>query len=241
MTAPGASAERHAARDAAATAAGGVVVAVATVLVIARHHAAVGNAAVPAGLLGALPGVLSAALIVRRRPRTTTPADRVTLTRAVLACGVLAATVLGIAADVPLRTGWLLSLVVVTLVLDAVDGPVARRTGTASAAGARLDMEVDAGVLLVISLAAGSVVGWWVLLIGAIRYLLAAAAWLRPQLRVTLPRSEFRVWVAAGQAVALPFALAPFIAVDVARAVIGVALALLVVSFGSEVVIKERR
>ena len=44
------------------------------------------------------------------------------------------------------------------LALDGVDGQVARRTGTASELGARFDMEVDAFLILVLSVAAGRVV-----------------------------------------------------------------------------------
>ncbi len=39
----------------------------------------------------------------------------------------------------------------VALVLDAVDGAVARRTGTASTFGARFDMEIDAFLIMVLS------------------------------------------------------------------------------------------
>ena len=60
------------------------------------------------------------------------PADRVTLTRAVLACGVaaLVADAVGGSARAPaVPTGLLVALASVALVLDAVDGRVARRTG----------------------------------------------------------------------------------------------------------------
>ena len=45
----------------------------------------------------------------------------------------------------------LVVLAAVALVLDGVDGQVARRTGTVSALGARFDMEVDAFLMLVLS------------------------------------------------------------------------------------------
>ena len=47
--------------------------------------------------------------------------------------------------------GVLVPLAVVALVLDLVDGRVARRTVTASAYGARLDGEADAFLILVLS------------------------------------------------------------------------------------------
>ena len=58
------------------------------------------------------------------------PGDRVTLLRAALGCALAALVARSLV--VPLPTGVLVGLATVTLLLDAVDGPVARRTGTAS-------------------------------------------------------------------------------------------------------------
>ena len=69
----------------------------------------------------------------------------------------------------------LVGLAVVALVLDGVDGWVARRTGTVSALGARFDMEVDAFLILVLSVYVAGSVGPWVLAIGAARYAFWAA------------------------------------------------------------------
>ena len=65
-----------------------------------------------------------------------------------------------------------------------VDGRVARRTGTVSALGARFDMEVDAFLILVLSVYVAPTVG----LVGArasalARYALVAAGWVLPWLR----------------------------------------------------------
>jgi phosphatidylglycerophosphate synthase len=189
---------------------------------------------------GVAPAALAAALVLRRRPTCTTAADRVTLARAVLACGCAAMTALVLLGDAGAREGWLFALSVPTLLLDAVDGPVARRPGTASAAGARLDMEADAAILLVLSLAVAAEFGWWVVLIGAMRYLYGAAARVRPRLSTPLPRSRFRVVVAALQGGVLAGALAPFVPMPLAAAAVVVALALLAVSFGSQAVLAER-
>src|SRR3954452_4314907 len=70
------------------------------------------------------------------------PADYVTLARAALVGGG-AALVADACAGQP-HLGPLVGLAAVALALDAVDGQVARRTRTASALGARFDMEVDA-------------------------------------------------------------------------------------------------
>src|SRR5258708_10761391 len=69
------------------------------------------------------------------------PADWVTLTRAVLTAGIA-----GLVADSfgrPVSVTALVTLAAVALVLDGVDGQVARRTGTATPLGARLECRVD--------------------------------------------------------------------------------------------------
>ena len=121
-----------------------------------------------------------------------------TLTRATLVGGVtaLVADSFGRPAPVPP----LVALTAVALVLDAVDGWVARRTGTASALGARFDMEVDAFLILVLSVYVAQSVGAWVLAIGAARYAFVAAGWLLPWLRGPLPPRYWRKVVAASRA-----------------------------------------
>src|SRR2546430_9480640 len=89
------------------------------------------------------------------------PADRVTLIRATLAGGVAALTVESFNRPVPVAV--LVALTVVALALDAVDGQVARRTGTASAFGARFDTGVDPFLLLVLSAYVARPVGAWAL------------------------------------------------------------------------------
>ena len=64
----------------------------------------------------------------------------------------------------------LVSLATVALVLDAVDGWVARRTRTTGMFGARFDAEVDAFLILVLSVYVARSVGAWVLAIGVARY-----------------------------------------------------------------------
>ena len=154
------------------------------------------------------------------------PADRVTLVRASLAGGVLALVVTGAAGPA------LLALAAVALALDAVDGPVARRTGTASALGARFDMEVDAALVLVLS-AAAPVAGPWVLTGGLLRYAFVAAGWVAPWLRGTLPESPARKAVAAAQGVALVVVASGVLPAP--RPVAAAALAALVWSFGRDV------
>ena len=53
-----------------------------------------------------------------------------------------------------------------------MDGKVARARGEATAFGARFDVETDAAMLAVLSVAVAAlgIAGWWVLAIGAMRY-----------------------------------------------------------------------
>jgi phosphatidylglycerophosphate synthase len=226
-------------RDAATTLVAGLLAAGAAAVGSGHAYGAVPATVAVATVVGWSPAVLSAVALLRRRPRSSTPADWVTLTRAVLASACAAITVMVLVGPVPARTWTLLALTAPALLLDAIDGPVARRTASTSADGARLDMEVDAGLLVVLSLAASPVVGGWVVLIGAMRYLLVAASWVRPALRTPLPRSSFRRVVAGVQGVALAVVIAPFVPVTVATVVALVALGLLVVSFSSEIAMME--
>src|SRR4051794_41888784 len=87
---------------------------------------------------------------VARNPRDPLgPASWVTITRATLAVGVAALVADSFARDTPVAL--LVGLSAVALALDAVDGPLARRTGTATALGARFDGEVDAFLILALS------------------------------------------------------------------------------------------
>ena len=131
-------------------------------------------------LAGAAYGLVTCAALTRALNRSGRaalgPADRVTLARATLVGGVAALTVDSFARPAPVAV--LVVLATVALVLDAVDGQVARRTGTASALGARFDMEVDAFLLLVLSVYVARPLGGWVLAIGAMRYAYVAAGWV---------------------------------------------------------------
>lgn len=169
-----------------------------------------------------------------------TPADRVTVLRAGLGvvCAILVVLTLG--GLLPPRSWVLFLLLVPTFALDAVDGAVARRTETASARGARWDMEVDAAILLVVS-AALVPFAPWALGIGAARYVFWLGGRLRPAWREPLPFSQRRRVIAALQGIALTAALAPFVPIGVAQVVTGVAVALLAYSFGRDIRYLEQR
>jgi phosphatidylglycerophosphate synthase len=161
------------------------------------------------------------------------PANQITLARATLVGGVTA-----LVAD-SLRghqsTVVLVILSSVALVLDAVDGQVARRTGTTSALGARFDMEVDAFLILVLSVFVARSVGWWVLLIGAMRYGFVAAARKLRRLNEPLPPRFSRKTVAAIQGIVLAAASSGAFPRPVTAVVVAFALALLCWSFGRDI------
>ncbi len=178
--------------------------------------------------------------LVRSSRRHLLPADHVTLMRSVLACGVaaLVADALASRAGVPQPTGVLVALASVALVLDAVDGRVARRTGTVHPLGARFDMETDAFLILVLSVLVARDVGWWVLGIGAARYLLLLVALVgrwAPWMRGQVPARLWRKVVAAYQGIVLTVAVAGVVPTPVTVIAVGTGLGLLVVSFGTEV------
>jgi phosphatidylglycerophosphate synthase len=160
------------------------------------------------------------------------PANQVTLVRALLTVGVAGVSLAGgFAGQVALRV----SLASVALVLDGVDGWVARRTRTVSGFGARFDMEVDAFLILVLSAYVARSAGWWVLCIGLARYAFVAAGRLLPWLRGTAPARPWCKVVAVVQGVVLTVAASGLLPLGWERLALLVALALLAESFGHEV------
>jgi phosphatidylglycerophosphate synthase len=171
-------------------------------------------------------------------------ANRVTLTRAGFVGGVAALVADGLFADglnQPASVATLVGLAAVALVLDGLDGWVARRTGTASALGARFDMEVDAFLILVLSVYVGRSVGLWVLAIGAARYVAWAAGSVVPWMGVSVPPRYWRKPVAAIQGIVLTAAVAHLLPAPAMNAAIAVALVLLAESFGRDVVWQWRQ
>ena len=215
---------------------GPVVGLVAQVVLLVTLSVTVGLDA-PAWLAGLGFGVATCVLLSLGLNRSGAaglgPANRVTLTRAVLVGGVAALTIQTRHHAVPLRI--LVGLVSAALVLDWVDGQVARRTGSCTALGARFDMEVDAFLLLVLSIYVTWPHGAWTLAIGLMRYAFVAAmvpfAWMRR----TLPPRYWRKVVAAIQGVALVVATSHVLPRPVSALALSGALVLLVESFGRDV------
>lgn len=164
------------------------------------------------------------------------PANRVTLLR--MALSALLAAVVGEPLLQPDTIAWLIVVAAtVTAVLDAADGPLARRSGMASDFGARFDMETDAWLTLVLC---GLIVhfdkaGAWVLAAGLMRYAFVAAARVWPWLSGTLPASLRRKAVCVAQITTLIVCLGPIVPQALSSALAAASLLLLAWSFGVDV------
>ncbi len=161
------------------------------------------------------------------------PAGWITLGRAMLAVGVAALTADSFTAGAP--AGVLAGLAAVALALDFVDGRVARRTGTESPLGAALDGEIDAFLMLVLSVYVAPAAGWWVLPIGGARYAFLVAGLPLAWMRAPLPRRDWRKVVTAVAGVSLVVAAAGVLPPVLTRAGLGIASLLLAESFGRDV------
>jgi phosphatidylglycerophosphate synthase len=160
-------------------------------------------------------------------------ANVVTFSRAILVGGVTALVVTSFSQ--PVSVPALVTVAGVALALDGVDGQVARRTGCTTALGARFDMEIDAFLILVLSVYAGDRFGWWTVAIGAFRYVFVAASWGLPWLNAALPPRFSRKVVAALQGVVLALVTAHLLPEVVALGALVVALGSLTWSFGRDV------
>jgi phosphatidylglycerophosphate synthase len=160
-------------------------------------------------------------------------ADWVTLTRATLAVGV--AALVADSFDEPAPVALLVTLTVVALALDGVDGWIVRRTGMATALGAHFDGEVDAFLILALSVYVARTDGGWVLAIGAARYAFLVAGWLLPWMRDELPPRSWRKVVAATLGIVLAFGAADVTPRALTQAALVAALALVAESFGRDV------
>lgn len=192
------------------------------------------------GVAGWLTGLLLTSIVIaflgtaipRSNVRSLGPANRVTLVRAVLVGGTAALVSSG--AEAPSSSTAILALATATMALDPVDGAVARRTGSTSRLGACFDNEVDAALVLILSVFAALSLGPWVLLIGAMRYLFVAAAWIAPALRTPLPPLFSRKLIGSFQGIALLLGSGSLLPSPMDGAIVLVALMLLIASFSRD-------
>lgn len=121
----------------------------------------------------------------------------------------------------------------IVTVLDGVDGWMARRTRMTSAFGARYDMEVDALLILALSLLA-----WthdkapaWVVWSGLLRYAFLVGGWTANWMGQPLPASRRRQTVCVIQIASLIVVMLPQIRPPLSAQIATLALAVLVWSF----------
>ena len=214
----------------------GPVVGLAVQFVLLAAIAGTAGLTIAGWLAGAAYGVALCALLaigLRRAGMTAMgPANLVTFSRALMVGGVTAMVVTSV--QQPIHHVSLVTLIGVALALDGVDGQVARRTGSSSALGARFDMEVDAFLILVLSVFIAGTFGWWTVLIGAYRYVFVAASWALPWMTAPLPPRFSRKVVAAAQGVVLVVATAGILPQTVTLLAVAAALVSLTWSFGRD-------
>jgi phosphatidylglycerophosphate synthase len=164
-------------------------------------------------------------------------ANGVTLLRAAAVAFIAAIAALTQPFSASLR-GTVVALGIVLLLLDGVDGWLARRGGMASRFGARFDMEVDALTVLVFTflLLQTGQAGAWVLAIGLARYIFVGVGWLWPPLARELSQSLRRKTICVVVVAALLIALAPSVDRGPAAMVCAAALVLLTYSFAVDCV-----
>jgi phosphatidylglycerophosphate synthase len=166
-------------------------------------------------------------------------ANRATLLRGCMII-VLVAIACAVAAGAELsvnRLWWYAAAALLALILDGVDGHLARRTNSASEFGARFDMELDAlfilGLCLMV-LAIGKADAW-VLALGLMRYGFVVAAWAMPWMNQPLPPSFRRKTVCVWQVVALMVAIVPLTPSLLVGVSLATALLLLIWSFSLDI------
>ncbi len=158
------------------------------------------------------------------------PANLVTAIRALLVAGLAVLII----RQPSYGTGVIAAtLATIVTMLDGVDGWVARRTRTSSAFGARFDMEVDAALILVLTVLAWlyGKAGWWIVTSGLLRYLFVAAGWAWPWMRAPLPQSKRAKAICVFQIVALIVLMVPRVRPPASTAIAAIALAALAYSF----------
>jgi phosphatidylglycerophosphate synthase len=163
-------------------------------------------------------------------PLTFGIANCVTAVRAVLV--VLAATAIALS-PAPSVSWFVVGTAAASTVLDGIDGWAARRLGESSTFGARFDMEVDALLIMVLSLLAWrwGKAGAWVIASGLLRYLFVVAGWIWPWMERALLPSRRRQTVCVIQIIALIAVVSPVVTPPLSTAIAAAALAVLALSF----------
>jgi phosphatidylglycerophosphate synthase len=125
----------------------------------------------------------------------------------------------------------------IAVMLDGVDGWLARNTGETTPFGARFDMETDALLILGISILSWQhgKAGPWILAAGLMRYIFVAFGYVLPWLNRALPYSYRRKVVCVAQSLSLIVSLIPWLTVPFSTFIALAGLSLLLMSFAVDI------
>jgi len=231
----------------------GVVSAVALLTIVAAGRAGPAAAVAAAGVYATVAILVLYGIAAPGAPSRFGSANIVTLLRAGIAALVTGLALEGLATGTGLLAepgeigdiwAWALPTgALLALILDGIDGWIARHRRIASAFGARFDMEADALLVLGLSLAAFAAgrAGVWVLTAGALRYVFVAAGVVWPALSAPLPPSLRRKAVCVGIGVALVVALIPAVSASIAGLLAGAGVLAVIYSFAVDTIWLIRR
>ena len=180
---------------------------------------------------GVLASVINVYWLMHQPSARFGEANQVTLLRSGLVCLIGSTLIAG--GQAPEISWYLVSMIAIALALDAVDGFLARKFQLSSAFGARFDMEIDALLLLILSLLVWQTeqAGAWVIAIGLMRYAFVGASWFYPFLNAPLAPSWRRKCVCALQGIALFTCLLPPLDQTKVWVIAALALIALTISF----------
>ncbi len=183
---------------------------------------------------GGIAGCASIAWVRGRERRSFGVANTITAVRALLVA--LVAGFVG-ESDAASYATTATAMAAVATALDGLDGWVARRLNTATAFGARFDMEVDALLILVLAVLVWQLdkAGAWVLASGLLRYAFVVAGWIVPWMRRPLSATKRARVICIVQLVSLMIALLPSVGRPASTAIAGAGLIALVYSFGVDI------
>lgn len=136
----------------------------------------------------------------------------------------------------PIHAWFIFAFAVLAFAMDGLDGYLARRNRTATAFGARFDMEIDAlfGAILSLIILQSGTVGPHILLLGFMRYGFVIAGYIWPWLNNPLPESLRRKTVCVVQIAALLLLICPAIPAALIAPISLIALAALLWSFAAD-------
>lgn len=161
--------------------------------------------------------------------------NAITLGRAGMVCYLVGFAILPAAF---VSHGWTVFWVAsIALLLDGVDGWLARREGLQSTFGARFDMEIDAllGLILSVILLTATSVGPWILLLGGLRYFFLVASIVLVWLQAPLPHSFRRKLVCVVQIGTLVLLTLPLLPAGLTMPLTAIAVVALIYSFTVDV------